>query len=311
MAGRVIGIDVGKEQLDVNLYGQKRVKEWRNGPKERARLSEWVVTQSPKIVVVEASGGYESGLVSDLIERDVPVAVVNPTRVRSFARAAGILAKTDKIDARVIARFGATMEVQPTAKRDAARQQLNQWVTRRRQLIDIQIGEKNRLDTAPQALVDDIRRHIHWIQQEIEILEQRINQAIAENAEWQETARRLNTVPSVGPVTISTLIAELPELGQLNRQKIAALVGLAPFNHDSGKFKGKRRIFGGRGGIRKVLYMATLSAIRHNPIIKSFYRRLLDNGKLKKVALTACMRKLLVILNTMIKSKQDWKSPSV
>jgi transposase len=306
MIKQVVGIDVGKEKLDVGVSGQKRVRVWDNDQAGRAQLSDWVEDREPHLVVVEASGGYEAAIVSELVQRGLEVALVNPTRVRAFARAEGLLAKTDKIDARLIARFGAIMQPEARARRDQAQLELNQWVSRRRQLVLMVSAEKNRLQTAPAAIQVDIVRHIEWLQAEIERLEAQINQAIAHNPTWRETARRVETVPGVGPITASTLVADLPELGQLNRQKIAALVGVAPFNHDSGKRRGKRRIFGGRTSVRSVLYMATLSAIRHNPVIKSFYDRLLAKGKLKKVALTACMRKLLVILNTMLKSGQDW-----
>lgn len=309
MTKQVVGIDVGKEKLDVGLADKKSVRVWANDEAGRAELSDWVVEQETWLVVVEASGGYEAALVSELVARGQAVALVNPTRVRAFARAEGILAKTDKIDARVIARFGAVMNPEPTARRDQAQLALNQWVTRRRQLVEMATAEKNRLQTAPEAIQTDISRHIEWLQAEIESLEQLISRAIADHPIWRETARRIETIPGVGFITASTLVADLPELGQLNRQKIAALVGLAPFNHDSGKHRGKRRIFGGRSSVRSVLYMATLSAIRHNPVIKTFYQRLVAKGKVKKVALTACMRKLLVILNTMVKSAQDWNPP--
>ena len=306
MTKQVVGIDVGKEKLDVGLNGQKRVRVWANDEAGRAELSEWVMAQEAQLVVVEASGGYEAAIVSELVERGQAVALVNPTRVRAFARAEGILAKTDQIDAGVIARFGATMKPEPQARRDQNQLELNQWVTRRRQLVLMVTAEKNRLQTAAPAMQAHIARHIAWLQADIELLEQQINQAIAANPRWSETAKRVESVPGVGSITASTLVADLPELGQLNRQKIAALVGVAPFNHDSGKRRGHRRIFGGRASVRSVLYMATLSAIRHNPVIKSFYERLIAKGKIKKVALTACMRKLLVILNAMVKTGQDW-----
>lgn len=309
MTEQVVGIDVGKEQLDVGLTTEKRVRVWANDEVGQTELSDWIMAQAASLVVVEASGGYEAAIVSELVGRGVAVALVNPTRVRAFARAEGLLAKTDKIDARLIARFGATMKPEPKARREQSQLELNQWVTRRRQLVLMVTAEKNRLQTTPEAIQSDIVRHIDWMQTEIESLEARINQAIADNPTWRETARRIETVPGVGAITASTLVADLPELGHLNRQKIAALVGVAPFNHDSGKRQGKRRIFGGRTSVRSVLYMATLSAIRHNPVIKSFYQRLLAKGKVKKVALTACMRKLLVILNTMVKSGQDWDPP--
>lgn len=309
MAKRVIGIDVGKGKLDAALNGQKRVKSWANDETDRAKLAAWVVDQQVALVVVEASGGYEAGIVSELVERGQAVALVNPTRVRAFARAAGVLAKTDKIDARMIAYFGAQMAPRAQARRSQAQLALNESVTRRRQLVLMITAERNRLQTASPEMRASIARHLDWLQQELKALEDQINQAIAANSEWAETAKRLQSVPGVGAITASTLVADLPELGQLNRQKIAALVGVAPFNNDSGKHRGKRRIFGGRTSVRSVLYMAALSATKHNPVIKSFYERLLEKGKVKKVAITACMRKLLVILNSMVKSGQDWVAP--
>lgn len=306
MTKQVVGIDVGKAKFDVNRKDQKRVREWANEAAKRAELVEWVVEQEVELVVVEASGGYEAALVSELVARGQEVAVVNPTRVRAFARAEGILAKTDKIEARVIARFGATMKPAARARRAEEQMALHDQISRRRQLVAMLTAEKNRRQTASTAMKAQIASHIAWLEAEIKTLEQHLSQAIEANPTWAETARRVDTVPGIGFVTAATLVADLPELGQLNRQKIAALVGVAPFNHDSGKHRGKRRIFGGRTSVRSVLYMATLSATRHNPVIKQFYQRLLAKGKLKKVALTACMRKLLVILNTMIKTGQDW-----
>jgi transposase len=310
MTKQVIGIDVGKEKLDVGVNDEKRVRVWNNDQAGRADLSDWVEQQKPDLVVVEASGGYETALVSELVARGQEVALVNPTRVRAFARAEGILAKTDKIDARVIARFGATMKPQARARREEDQVKLSEKITRRRQLVLMLTAEKNRLHTASPTMREHIASHIVWLQAEIEALEQQISQAIKANPAWAETAKRVDSAPGIGFITAATLVADLPELGQLNRQQIAALVGVAPFNQDSGKHRGKRRIFGGRTSVRLVLYMATLSAIRHNPVIKEFYQRLLDKGKLKKVALTACMRKLLVILNTMVKSGQDWNPPT-
>jgi len=310
MTKPVIGIDVGKDKLDVGLATEKRVRVWNNDDSGRAELSDWVMAQGASLVVVEASGGYEAALVSELAGREQAVALVNPTRVRAFAKAEGVLAKTDKIDARVIARFGATMKPQARVRRDEAQVKLNDTINRRRQLVLMLTAEKNRLHTASVDMKTHINSHISWLQANIEELEKQISQAIQANPTWAEAAKRVESAPGIGFITAATLVADLPELGHLNRQKIAALVGVAPFNRDSGKQRGKRRIFGGRGSVRSVLYMATLSAIRHNPVIKKFYHRLLEKGKLKKVALTACMRKLLVILNTMVKTGQDWNPPS-
>jgi len=306
MTKQVVGIDTGKAKFDVNLSTEKRVRNWANDEAGRKQLGDWVVEQGVSLVVIEASGGYEAALVSELVARGQEVALVNPTRVRAFARAEGILAKTDKIDAQVIARFGVKMQPQARARRDEDQVALNDQVSRRRQLVEMLAAEKNRVDTVSPTIKAHIGRHIAWLQAEIEALEQQISQAIQAHPTWAETAKRVDSVPGIGFITAATMVADLPELGQLNRQQIAALVGVAPFNHDSGKQRGKRRIFGGRTSIRSVLYMATLSATRHNPVIKAFYQRLLAKGKLKKVALTACMRKLLVILNTMVKTGQDW-----
>lgn len=310
MTSVIVGIDVGKTKLDVAVAGNGSAREWSNDERGRRVLSGWLSEQEVELVVVEASGGIESALVSELVEAGIPVAVVNPTRVRAFARAAGQLAKTDPIDARMIARFGATMKPKAKAIRDQAQLALSQQVTRRRQMVQMVTAEKNRAQTALGAMKEQIERHIAWLQSEIEQLEYEINQAIMADPTWQETSERLQSMPGVGGITAATLVAELPELGRLNRQKIAALVGLAPFNHDSGKRRGQRRIFGGRASVRTVLYMAALSAIRCNPVIRSFYQRLVAKGKAKKVAITACMRKILVILNTMAKTGQAWRPPT-
>jgi transposase len=310
MTSVIVGIDVSKSKVDVAVAGNGRVCEWDNDEQGRQVLSGWLSEQGVELVVLEASGGIEAALVSDLVEAAIPVAVVNPTRVRAFARAEGQLAKTDRIDAQLIARFGATMRPRAKAIRDQAQLALSQQVTRRRQMVHMVTAEKNRAQTALGAMKDQIERHIAWLQSEIEQLEHDIQQAIMADPVWQESAERLQTMPGVGTVTAATLVAELPELGRLNRQRITALVGLAPFNHDSGKRRGQRRIFGGRASVRSVLYMAALSAIKCNPVIRAFYQRLVDKGKAKKVAITACMRKMLVILNTMAKTRQAWRPPT-
>jgi transposase len=303
---QVAGIDVSKARLDVALAGGKEVKAWPNNPDGWERLSKWLGKQKVELVVLEASGGLETPLVSQLVNDGLAVAVVNPTRIRAFARAEGLLAKTDKIDAQLIARFGFKMEPAPQAARDQTQIELNALVTRRRQVVTMLTTEKNRTHTTSGAMQEHIRKHIDWLEAEVEALGQQIAQMIAANPLWQETATLVESAPGVGTVTSATLIANLPELGQLNRQQIAAMVGLAPFNHDSGPRRGKRRIFGGRASVRCVLYMATLSAIKCNSLIKAFYQRLLANGKAKKVALTACMRKLLTILNAMVRTRQAW-----
>jgi len=307
--GPVIGIDVSKARLDVAVAGEAQVTGWGNDPEGRHQLSDWFVALQPQLVVLEASGGVEAALVSQLASVGLPVAVVNPTRIRAFAQAEGQLAKTDQIDARLIARFGTKMEPLPQSLRDPAQMALNGLVTRRRQLVTMLTSEKNRLATASEPGQALLEEHILWLERAIDQIQHQINQLIIDNPAWQETVTILESFKGVGSVTSQTLLSDLPELGQLNRQKIAALVGLAPFNRDSGPRRGQRRIFGGRAGVRSVLYMAALSATRCNPVIKSFYQRLLAKGKPKKVALTACMRKVLTILNAMVRTRTAWAPP--
>jgi transposase len=262
-----------------------------------------------KLVVVEASGGVETRLLAELAHRELPVAVVNPTRVRNFARAAGQRAKTDEIDARLIAEFGKKMAPAPKQLVTSARRKLAALVTRRSQLVTMITAEKNRLATTPEETLEWVLQHVAWLAEQLSAIDQAIEACIAAESSWQEEAAVLESVPGVGPVTSFTLLADLPELGKLNRQEIAALVGVAPFNRDSGPKRGKRRIFGGRASVRRVLYMAALSATRHNLVIRDFYHRLLAAGKLPKVALTACMRKLLTILNAIMRTGKAWNPP--
>ena len=306
--GKVVGIDVGKEQLDVNVYGENKVTQWVNDSLGISRLVKKLSKLTIKLVVVEASGGWERKVHAELSQRGLAVAVVNPTRVRSFARAVGQLAKTDPIDARNIAEFGFKIEPRVQEMVSATREKLAALVTRRYQVITMITMEKNRVATAPESTGEYIAKHLDWLAQDLADLGKAINHCIEAEENWQQEAAVLASTPGIGPVTVFTLLADLPELGKLNRQKIAALVGLAPYNRDSGAKRGKRRIFGGRASIRRVLYMATLSASRHNPVIRDFYQRLLAAGKPKKVALTACMRKLLTILNAMMRTGNAWDS---
>ena len=307
--GKVIGVDASKKMLDVNVYGEKKVTEWNNDNLGVNQLGERFSRMNIKLIVVEASGGVEMRLVSELASRELPVAVVNPTRVRNFARAAGQLAKTDEIDARMIAEFGEKMAPEPQQLVSEARRKLSALVTRRYQLVTMITAEKNRLSTTPDSVLDWVIQSLDWLAGQLAAIDEAINDCIAAEENWQQEATLLETVPGVGPVTSFTLLADLPELGKLNRQEIAALAGLAPVNRDSGPKKGKRRIFGGRASVRRVLYMAALSATRHNPVIRAFYHRLMAAGKVFKVAMTACMRKLLTILNAIMRSGNPWKSP--
>lgn len=301
-----IGIDVHKETLETVIDGREERWECRNDAAGRKELLTTLAALSPTLIVVEASGGYERRLVAEGRAAGLPIEVVNPTRVRRLAEALGIMAKTDTIDARVIARFAATVRPALREPHSAEQRQLNALVTRRRQLVGIRTAEKNRLGTCPELMRTDIEEHVAWLESRIEQLEGEIKNMLASNPAWREQTALVSSVPGIGPVTAATLMAELPELGTLNRQKIAALAGLAPYNRDSGPRRRRRRIFGGRAPVRRVLYMAALSAMRCNPVIKRFYHHLLDNGKKEKVALTACMRKLLVIVNAMVRDQEPW-----
>jgi len=302
------GIDVSKTALDLAQWGQKTVTRFENNATGIAALVERLLTATAiTAIVVEASGGFEQTMVTELAAASLPIVVVNPTRIRNFARAKGQLAKTDEIDARLIAAFAEAIrpEVRPLGTEE--QQLIKALVTRRRQLIDMQTAEKNRCATTNPELLPRLQKHLDWLETELAEIEDDLNNWIDQNAQWREKRISLESVPGVGPVTSFTLLAELPELGTLSRQKIAALVGLAPFNRDSGRFRGHRHIFGGRSDVRSILYMAALSGIRYNPILKAFYDRLIAKGKLPKVALTACMRKLLTILNAIIRDEATWQ----
>jgi transposase len=306
-SGKFVGIDVSKRWLEVQVHGEAESRKFGNDLDGIRSLLEQMKALQPVRIVFEATGGYEKRAAKVLSEAGLAVAVVNPTRVRRFAEALGILAKTDKIDAKVIAHFASVARPAPNGRRSDLEEQLAACVERRRQLTVELSAEKNRLSTCPACVREDIKEHIAWLEEHIDRLEAEIQVCIMQKPEWQARAEIIDSVPGVGPVTATTLIAELPELGQLNRQKIAALAGLAPFNKDSGPKKGKRKISGGRSGIRRPLYMATLSATRHNPVIRAFYQSLRKRGKEKMVALTACMRKLLVIINTMVRKGEAWR----
>jgi transposase len=307
---RYVGIDVSKRWLEVRVHGAEQSKEFGNDPDGITSLVKEINVVRPQLVVFEATGGYERGAAKALSEGGYAVAVANPTRVRRFAEALGILAKTDKIDAKVIAHFASVVQPAANERQTPLEEQLAAFVERRRQLLVTLVAEKNRLSTCPDCVREDIEAHVAWIEESVADLEANIQARISQNPEWQSRAEIIDSAPGVGPVTASTLVAELPELGQLSHKKIAALVGVAPFNRDSGPKRGKRRIYGGRSGIRRVLFMATLSATKHNPVIRAFYESLLKRGKEKKVALTACMRKLLVFLNAMVRDGQMWRVSS-
>ena len=301
-----VGIDVGKAKNDMHVHGLVDESQFHNDAEGIRELVDSMRELSPTLIVAEATGGYERLMVAELSAAGLPIAVVNPTGVRRFADSLGQLAKTDKIDARTIAHFASVVRPPARALKSEEEKCLGDLLDRRRQVIAMQTAEKNRLHTSRGRMRDDIEEHVDWLAAKLDELDQEIADMIGNSPEWSEKATLLRSVPGVGPVTAATLLADLPELGTLNRQKIAALVGVAPFNKDSGKKRGKRRIFGGRASVRRALYMAALSCTRHNPVIKRFYDSLVNRGKLKKVALTACMRKLLVILNAMVRKQEVW-----
>ena len=281
-----------------------------SSPTTRPGIGELVfqlVDLSPALVLLEASGGLELPLVAALAAAALPVVVVNPRQVRDFARATGTLAKTDTLDAAVLAHFADVIRPSVRPLRDAEAQVLNSLTARRHQVMTMLVSEKNRLGTAISAVRPRIEAHIAWLEQELDDLDEGLRQTLRQSPVWRERDDLLRTVPGVGEQLSLTLMAYLPELGTLDRRQVAALVGVAPFNRDSGILRGKRAVWGGRSRVRAALYMGTLSATRYNPVICDFYQRLLAAGKPKKVALVACMRKLLVILNSMLKHRSPWR----
>lgn len=299
-----IGIDVSKCKLDVASWENNEYKQFKNDPDGIEALIEWAKSQEPELIILEATGGLELALVAELAYEKMPVAVINPRRVREFARSIGQLAKTDKIDAKVIAHFGAATHPEARKLPTEDEEKLTALITRRRQIVEMLTAEKNRLHSVRLSMKENIKAHILWLTDELERLDTEIEKFIHQSPIWKEKDKLLRSVTGVGPVTSATILAMLPELGTLNRKKIAALVGVAPVNKDSGKRQKKRRVYGGRANVRSVLYMAALSASKFHPKIKAFYERLLLAGKEKKVALTACMRKLLVILNAIIRDNR-------
>lgn len=304
-----IGIDVGKNWLDVCLWGEDIVQRVSNNEAGVATILEHIAGLQVQLIAVEATGGYEQLVVQSMLLQSLPVAVINPTRVRALSKATGKLAKTDVMDAHLIAEYAFKIQPQPLASKEAYEIRLAALITRREQLVDMRTAERNRLGTANHCMQADIHEHIQWLTARIQDIETQIDTLVNSSPEWKIQAERLDTIPGVGRLTAVTVLVEMPELGQLDRQKIAALAGLAPFNRDSGQKRGRRRIFGGRKGIRRVLYMACLSAIKYNPVLRSVYERLTRNGKIFKVAITACMRKMLTIMNAMARDQTAWRSP--
>lgn len=302
----VVGIDISKENLDIAVDNDEKPQRVAYTTEGLKGLVERLAAIRPALIVIESTGGLEVRLMAELGAAGLPVARVNPGRVREYAKASGLLAKTDQLDARLLVQFGKAIRPTATPLPSEQEQELAALLGRRRQLIDIRVMEQNRFLSATRSMRSRIRKHVDWLDAEIATLDQEISDFIQKTPLWAEKDALLQTTPGIGRVSSRTLLAEVPELGTLNRKKIAALVGVAPFNHDSGRLRGKRHIQGGRPAVRSVLYMATLAAIRSNPAIKAFYGRLLAAGKDKKVAIVACMRKLLTILNAMLSHHQAW-----
>ena len=308
-AKRFVGIDVAKAQLDVAIGPNGESFSVAN---DETGINELLRRLEPAdLVIIEATGGLEVPVASALATAGIAVAVVNPRQVRDFARATGQLAKTDALDAQVLARFGEAVKPQVRALRDAQAQALEALVNRRRQLVEMLTSEKNRRANSPKVIHKSIDEHIRWLEKRLAGFDDELAELVRETPIWRERDELLRSVPGVGKVLSTTLLAHLPELGALNRKQIAALAGLAPFNRDSGSLRGSRCIWGGRAQVRRVLYMAVVAAVRSNPVIKNFYAQLRARGKYPKSALTACMRKLLVILNAMLRSKISWQTPAL
>jgi transposase len=302
-----VGIDVSKDKLDVAVWGEKDCREFANSKRGIAKLVKQMLGLGPKLIVVEATGGYEEGVVLALFAAGLPVALVSPQRVRQYARAKGLLAKTDQIDAQVLADFGKKLQPRLFVGKSEERRRLAALLGRRRQLNDMLQAEKNRQRTPDASLKQSLQRTIRYLKSELGTIDQEIEQFLQEHPELEEQEKLLRTAKSIGRVTAATLLADLPELGQLDRKEIAALVGVAPMNRDSGRKRGHRRTQGGRPEVRSALYMATLTGIRYNPILKPQYDHLVKRGKEKKVAITACMRKMLTILNAMLRDQQPFR----
>lgn len=302
-----VGIDVSKKQLEVAVRPSGEHWEVAQSSAAIAQLVEKLRKLAPTLIVLEATGGLEAAATGALAAAGLPVAVINPRQGRDFAKSIGRLAKTDKIDAGILARFADAIRPEPRKLPDEQTQQLQAVLTRRRQVVEMLVAEKNRLELTHASVKPRLWEHIHWLEAELQTVNQELQRLLQASPIWRAQENLLRSVKGVGVVTATTLLAELPELGTLNRKQITSLAGLAPHNRDSGTLKGKRAIWGGRASVRHVLYMATLSASQHNPVIKAYYDRLIEAGKARKVALVACMRKLLTILNAMMHTGTHWQ----
>ena len=302
-----IGVDVAKSTLDVAVTDSEEARQFANDDKGISQAVSYIAGLKPMMIILEATGNLEMPLAAALQADRLPVVVINPRQVRDFARATGALAKTDTIDARILALFGARVkpEIRPLPDKNA--RDMRSLLTRRRQLVEMLTAEHNRLFQTHEDIRLGIEAHIKWLEKTLSDINDDLERRIKRSPSWLEKDNLLKSVPGVGKVVSSSLLIELPELGKLNRRKIAALVGVAPLNRDSGTMRGRRTVWGGRAKLRSTLYMAALVASRHNPIIAAFYQRLVNAGKAKKVALVACMRKLLIILNAMMRTMSAWQ----
>lgn len=303
---QVAGIDVSKATLDVAVLPAGEVLQFANDANGIDELTKKLKSAAVDLVVMEATGGYETAVATALVGSGLRVAVVNPRQIRDFAKATGRLAKNDRIDAQVIAAFGRAIEPQIVRLPDEDARELEALLVRRRQLVAMRVQEMNRLGLMQGAMRKRIKAHIDWLEKEIDKLDVDLTAGLRKSPAWRAKDELLRTAKGVGPVTSSTLLIALPELGQLDRRAIAALVGLAPFNRDSGVMRGRRSIYGGRSQVRSTLYMAATTAIRYNPVIRAYYERLKSRGKPHKVAMVACMRKMLTILNAMVRQSTPW-----
>ncbi len=305
-----VGIDVSKDRLDVFVRPAGSAFGVAHDDAGIDDLVARLAESGAKLVVVEATGGYERPVAAALAAAGLPVAVVNPRQARDFARATGRLAKTDKIDAEVLARFAEAVEPEPRAIPDEEARRFAEILARRRQVVGMLTAEKNRLGSASTKPVKKrLEAHVRWLEKELIRTDRDLDETIGASPTWRENEALLKSVPGVGPVLARTLLAEMPELVSLDRKRLAALAGVAPLNRDSGKMRGRRAVWGGRARVRAALYMAALVASRHNPTIRAFYERLLAAGKPKKVALVACMRKLLTMLGAVLRHRAPWRSP--
>ena len=303
-----IGIDVCKDWLDVDGYPESCRTRLTNDEAGHLALIELLAPIAPKCIILEATGSLEFPAASALARAGMPVFIVNPRQARHYAKGIGLLAKTDQVDAFALARFGEGAKPTPRPLKSEELCRLEEILTRRRQLVEMVTAEKNRKARASHKIAKDIDEHLEWLARRIKGADTDLSDAIKQSPIWQAKSDLLNSIPGVGKVTVNTLLAELPELGQLNRREIAALVGICPFNRDSGGQRGKRHISGGRASVRSALYMAALVATRRNPVIAAFYQKLLAAGKMKKVALVACMRKLLTTMNVMVQNNTHWEA---